>query len=91
MDAFLRWSQRSQDAALDWASYEGRRCKSCGTHPEEWETATSFHAHPVQCKGCKAQQRVSEALRDSGERGVYVTTVAGSAAHCPSCRPLDDD
>lgn len=91
LSVFLRWDVSDQDAALDWSAYEGRRCKSCGTHPAEWETRESFHAHPVQCRGCQAQQRVSEAIRDSGERGVYVTTVPGSAADCPACMPLDDD
>ncbi|MCU1617199.1 MAG: hypothetical protein JWO98_4739 [Frankiales bacterium] len=91
LDAFLRWSQKSQDAALDWASYEGRRCASCGTHPDEWENAESFHAHPAQCKGCQAQQRVSESMKDSPERGLYVMTVQGSAAVCPLCMPQDDD
>jgi hypothetical protein len=90
LSVFLRWEQADQDAALDWLGYESARCKGCGTHPDEWETPESFHAHPVQCKGCQAQQRVSDALQSHQERGMFATTVSGSARDCLRCQPDDD-
>ena len=84
------WTPGDRAAALDWAAYEGQRCQGCGTHPDEWETPASFHAHPVKCRGCQGQQRLSEALQNSQERGVFATTRPGSAMDCPVCRPDDD-
>jgi hypothetical protein len=92
LDAFLRWSEGSQRAALEWMKFEGRRCKSCGTHPDEWaEERYAYHAHLAQCKGCQHQQRLTES-RDAQEagRGVYAVMAYGPAAACPQCMPDDD-
>ena len=91
LSEFLRWDQSDQDAALEWAAYEARRCGNCGTHPDEWDEggAAAFHAHLTQCKGCQEQQRAAEAPEAAG-RGVYAVVLAGPPATCPRCQPLDD-
>lgn len=92
LDAFLRWSPASQRAALDWQAFEGRRCKNCGTHPDEWaDDPFAYHAHLNQCKGCQRQQGLSEAAEVKTERGVFAVMAGGHPAHCPQCRPDDDD
>lgn len=92
LSEFLRWSKPDQDAALEWMSYEGRRCKNCGTHPEEWaDDQFAYHAHLSQCKGCQRQQGLSEVSKSLSERGVFAVLAGGSAATCPQCRPDDDD
>lgn len=86
------WLASDRDAVLSWTSYEGRRCKNCGTHPEEWaEDRYAFHAHLAQCKGCQHQQRLTES-RDAREagRGIYAVMAQGPAAECPQCKPDDD-
>jgi hypothetical protein len=91
LDTFLRWSPRSQEAALDWADYEGRRCQRCGTHPQDWaEDRYAHHAHLNQCRGCQEQQRLSESPDAKEGRGVYVVIASGPATDCPACRPSDD-
>lgn len=88
---FLKWSKKDQDAALEWTSYEARRCRSCGTHPDEWaEDRFAYHAHLSQCKGCQRQQGLSEAASAIGERGVSAVMAAGPAMDCPQCKPDDD-
>lgn len=90
--AFLRWSESSQRAALDWMKFEGRRCKSCGTHPDEWaDDQFAYHAHLTQCKGCQRQQGLTESARLASERGLSAVMAYGPAAACPQCRPDDDD
>jgi hypothetical protein len=89
LDAFLRWSQRSQDAALEWAAYEGRRCQGCGTHPDEWaEDRYAYHAHlSSQCLGCLAAHRLNERFKDGLEPGVTVVLPQTSARDCTRCTP----
>lgn len=85
LDAFLRWSPRSQEAALDWAAYENQRCKGCGTHPADWaEDEFAFHAHAKECKGCARQQQLSASIGQD-ERGIFAAIAQGSAAACPQC------
>jgi len=91
LDVFLRWPRASQDAALQWAAYEGRRCRSCGTHPEEWaDDPLAFHAHLDQCPGCREQQRLAEAPEAKQGRGVRAVMATGPASACPRCRPDDE-
>jgi hypothetical protein len=53
--------------------FEGRRCKNCGTHPDEWaDDRFAYHAHLSQCKGCQRQQGLSEAAQSTA-----------SSAACP--------
>lgn len=90
LDTFLSWPKRSQDAALEWAAFEARRCKSCGTHPDEWaDDPLAFHAHLQQCKGCQEQQRVAESPEAKQGRGITATCAQGPAHACPRCKPLD--
>jgi len=89
---FLRWAQKDQDAALEWSAYESRRCRSCGTHPDEWaDDRFAYHAHLSQCKGCQRQQGLSEASETRTERGVSAVMAPGPALECPQCQPDDDD
>lgn len=93
LSEFLRWPKADQDAALEWSSYEARRCKKCSTHPAEWEEAGdfSFHAHLAQCQGCKHQQRLSESAdAQKAGRGIYAVLAHGPAPACPQCKPDDD-
>jgi len=89
LDSFLRWSPRSQDAALEWASYEARRCRGCGTHPDEWaENRYAYHAHlSDQCPGCLAAHRIQERFKDGLEPGVTVQLPQIPATACPRCGP----
>lgn len=92
LDAFLRWSRRSQEAALAWAAYEGRRCKSCGTHPDEWaDDKLAYHAHLTDCRGCKQLHRLSNTDRAKHGDGKFAVMAGGSPADCRRCRPLPAD
>lgn len=86
LSAFLRWDRRSQDAALEWAAFEARRCHSCGTHPAEWaDDPRAYHAHlSEQCPGCLAAHRLSERAKDL-DPGVRVVVPFGPAASCRTC------
>lgn len=80
LDDFLSWSRASQDAALGWQSYEARRCRNCGHHPDEGAS----HVHTDVCPGCV---KLSLA-RDSDEAditGAHTHLTHGSAAECPRC------
>lgn len=89
LDEFLRWSPRSQEAALVWSAYEGRRCKQCGTHPDEWaEDKLAYHAHLTECRGCRQQQRLAATDEAKRGEGRYAVMAGGSAADCPQCRPF---
>lgn len=89
LDEFLSWSPKSQWAALDWMAYEGRRCKQCGTHPEEWaDDKLAYHAHLDECVGCRQRQRLAE-KDDAKREGVYAVMAAGGAADCARCKPMN--
>ncbi|MGN8245234.1 hypothetical protein ACTHAM_002353 [Cellulomonas soli] len=79
LSAFLSWSQHDQDAALEWAGYESRRCRGCGSHPDEG----ARHAHVDICDGCVKQEAATRASKD--EPGAHVRLVAGTLAQCPRC------
>ncbi|WP_372728975.1 hypothetical protein [Nocardioides sp.] len=84
------WLQSDRDDALAWQVHENRRCKSCGTHPEEWaEDKLAFHAHLDECKGCKQRERLaqSDGAKKAGE-GVSAVMAHGSAADCLRCKPI---
>lgn len=88
LSQFLQWPRADQDAALSWSAFENRRCKSCGTHPDEWDDdRLAYHAHLTECRGCKQSQRL--AARDDAQRGEgrYVVMAGGSAANCQQCNP----
>lgn len=89
LDEFLRWSKASQEAALAWQAHENRRCKSCGTHPEEWvEDKTAYHAHLTECRGCKQIQRLSHTDKAKEGDGRFAVMAGGGAADCRQCKPL---
>jgi hypothetical protein len=91
LDTFLRWSRRSQHYALEWQAYESRRCRGCGTHPDDWaEDGTAHHAHlSDQCPGCLARHRVEAHLTENGKKpmepGRHVALPHGPAKDCPRC------
>lgn len=85
---FLRWSQRDQDAALEWSAYEGRRCRGCGSHPDDWaDNPRAYHAHvSEQCPGCLARHRLEARLgKDGLEPGEHVVLPHVPAAECRAC------
>ena len=86
LEAFLRWSPHSQQAALDWQAYEARRCKGCGMHPDDTATG-AFHAHLEQCKGCQQRERLQEAegKQEHPEKGVSAVVLPIAAPDCPRC------
>lgn len=87
---FLRWDRSDQDAALGWQAHENRRCKHCGTHPDEWaEDDMAYHAHLTGCRGCRQLQRLSssEKAKKAGD-GSSAVMAGGSAKHCPQCKPI---
>jgi len=85
---FLRWDDRSQDAALEWAAREARRCGGCGTDPDEWaDNPHAHHAHLTrECPGCVA---VSRMQKQAGELapGVRIALPQIPAAACTQCNP----
>ena len=91
LDAFLRWSRRSQNAALEWQARESRRCRGCGTHPDDWvENKHAHHAHlSDECPGCVALARVQDHETEHGKKpmrpGVNVVLPPGPAKDCPRC------
>lgn len=69
LSQFLSWHEDDQDAALLWQAHEGRRCRSCGTHPDDWDPdkggrRDAYTAEVVVCPGCRsidaARDRESE-------------------------------
>ena len=91
LSEFLRWDRKDQNAALTWQMHENRRCRSCGTHPDDWaEDKLAYHAHLAECPGCKQQQHRSKADPEAREGdGRFVVMQGGPAADCLQCRPLD--
>lgn len=66
MSAFLRWPQADQDAAIAWHIEDSRRCKSCGTHPDDWDPEAGGHRDAYLpatevCQGC-AKARTGQAM-----------------------------
>lgn len=80
LSVFLAWDQDDQDAALGWVTYEGRRCRSCGYHPDEG----AHHAHIDVCPGCVA---VTNAADDEAAKakGARTHLTLGAAASCSRC------
>lgn len=86
---FLRWDRKDQEAALDWAAFEARRCGQCGTHPDEWaDDKLAYHAHLDECRGCRQRQRLANTDEAKRGEGRYVVMSAGPAAECQRCKPL---
>ena len=89
LDTFLQWPRRSQDAALEWADHEARRCRGCGTHPDDWAADPhAHHAHlSTSCPGCLAAHRLDENTRDKRDPGVHPVLPRGPARDCTRCNP----
>jgi hypothetical protein len=80
-----QWLASDRRAALDFQAYEARRCRNCGTHPDDIADGT-FHAHLEQCKGCQARERMTESLAaEEQQRGVHAVTLPYAAPSCPRC------
>lgn len=78
LSAFLDWPQEDQDAALEWAAYENRRCGRCGSHPAEGTN----HVHVDLCQGCQRLDAVREDVKDPG---LHAHLVGGRNAECERC------
>jgi len=77
LSTFLSWRDDDRQAALAWQARESRRCRDCGTFPEDWDpeqggSRTAYKAEADQCQGCVDLQR----LRDDPDlrelRGVHL-------------------
>ena len=82
------WLQSDRDDALAWQAHENRRCRSCGTHPDEWaDDDLAYHAHLDECRGCRQRERLAQSDRaqKAGE-GVSAVMAHGPAAECTHCR-----
>lgn len=88
LSEFLRWEQRDQDAALEWSAYEARRCRGCGSHPDDWaEDRFAYHAHlSEQCPGCLAVHRLGERHKQL-DPGVRIVLPRQPARECRQCNP----
>ncbi|HKN38787.1 MAG TPA: hypothetical protein VJ456_06740 [Acidimicrobiia bacterium] len=85
-----QWLPSDREDAMAWSAHEARRCKHCGTHPEEWaEDGMAYHAHMTACRGCRQLQRLqnSKQAQEAGD-GRSVVMAGGSAAHCKQCKPV---
>lgn len=77
---FLGWSQLDRDKAIWHQIRRAGTCRSCGTHPDEWDPAKGGHraayvAEISLCPGCEQQQREQKRLDDpanKGQRGLSV-------------------
>lgn len=78
---FLAWDDVDQDAALAWQSYEARRCRSCGHHPDE----PPRHPHIDVCPDCVQLERTRN-TDDAKVPGAHVHLAAGTAKSCPRCQ-----
>lgn len=86
-----QWLPSDREAALAWEAFESRRCKSCGTHPEEWSAdKLAYHAHLMECRGCKQLHRLAGTDDAKAGEGRYAVMSGGSAEHCARCQPLFD-
>lgn len=73
------WTQQDRDKAIWLAAHEGEICRSCGTHPDEWDPAkggsrNAYVAVLHRCAGCAATEQRQEALaaEKSKDRGTTV-------------------
>lgn len=91
LSVFLSWPQDDQQAALAWQLHENRRCRDCGTHPEDWPRDPKKHRHHVEihrCEGCARLQQVADTDRyRKGGRGLHLVNARGPAKACPTCNP----
>lgn len=90
---FLSWPESDQQDALGWSAYESRRCRECGTHPDDWNPDVggrkhAWHAEMRECKGCVETQRLADSpdVREAG-RGVHIGLGVGLPMDCPTCKP----
>jgi hypothetical protein len=84
-----QWLPSDRDDALAWQAFENRRCRSCGTHPDEWaEDKMAYHAHLHECRGCRQRERLANSpnAQKAGE-GSSSVMAHGSAVECPDCNP----
>lgn len=91
------WTQQDRDKAIWLAAHEGEICRSCGTHPDEWDPTKGGDRHAYvaklhRCAGCAAVEQRQEALAadKSKDRGTTVilrrpepveATIGGDGVH----------
>lgn len=73
------WADADRSAALEWQSWESRRCSSCGTHPEDWDESKggdrfAFKAALHECTGCVRIDMVSKTA-EAQRPGVHIRLV----------------
>lgn len=77
---FLSWSKLDRDKAIWHRIRVAGTCRTCGTHPDEWDPKkgghrAAFTAEVHLCPGCEQKQRVEKTLEDDqykGQRGLSV-------------------
>lgn len=67
-DAFLGWSQRSQDLALAWMLQKAARCPGCGTPFGDMGDPLAAEAELKRCEVCTLKGEVERSIPE-GERG----------------------
>jgi hypothetical protein len=73
------WLQADVDKALLWRAYESRRCRQCGSHPDEWPPDTSddvppYFAEANRCFGCQDIAAIRRGIpQGEGGDGIQVT------------------
>ena len=88
LSTFLSWSLEDQQAALAWQAHEGRRCPSCGSHPEDFSRdGDERHFHVSICAGCMKHKAVADSIKDAKEPGLHVIAAHGPTRDCPTCNP----
>lgn len=78
LEEFLRWSRRSQDAALTWQAHEAARCPGCRRHPYD----PPRHPHIEVCPECRAWAAASKAVKT--DQGEHLVWAPGYAHECPN-------
>ena len=79
-DAFLGWSDRSQDLALAYKRLEREQCPGCGTRLEEWDgNDFAYVAESFVCPGCEVLELEDGNIPDKA-KGVRKRLVPNPAA-----------
>ena len=75
LSTFLEWPDSDRWAALEWQAWESRRCRSCGTHAEDWaEDRYAYQAQLHECEGCVRIQTASRSA-EAQLPGVHIRMV----------------
>lgn len=63
------WTQDDRDKAIAWQIRQAETCRSCGTHPAEWDERKGGHRHAYEaviriCPGCEVRERTEVELQE---------------------------